>query len=397
MKKIILITLCVLLIVGAVGCNNKSTPPASDPDEITKTATFASKPRTLNSGTSELRTLNNTYYCLTKEKELNVAFIGGSITVGFGGSKTGGWCALTTEWLEEQYPDATINYTNAGLGGTSSMWGLFRLDNEVMCAKPDLIFIEFAVNDAGFGLEKNQSAAFMDAMIRKINTELPQTDIVLVFTTNEGHLGKDFENLVAHREVAQYYGIPCIDVGKALIEEMEQLGEEWSNYSDDYAHPNNKGYKKYFETVRENLKNMLDEANGAGTKTNHTLNKTPYTSNTPSKVVRLLPKDITYNEDWRYDDSVSHGMHYDTALIAVKKGAKITIEFEGCMIGYAGYVKKNATIKVSIDGKYEKTVTSGSKENGIECLLYDNLAEGKHTLTIEYVSGFFSIGSVLIG
>ena len=60
MKKIILITLCVLLIVGIVGCNNKSTPPASDPDEITNAATFASKPRTLNSGTAELRTLNNT-------------------------------------------------------------------------------------------------------------------------------------------------------------------------------------------------------------------------------------------------------------------------------------------------------------------------------------------------
>lgn len=397
MKKLILITLCVLLIAGIVGCDNKKNA-VSDPADNAEVVTFESKSRTFNSGTAALRTLDNTYYCLTKEKELNVAFIGGSITWGYGGSKWGGWCTLTTEWIQQQYPDATINYTNAGLGGTSSMWGLFRLDDEVMSNNPDLVFIEFALNDSSFGLEKNQSAAFVDAMIRKINTELPQTDIVLVFTTSQNFLGKDFENLEAHREVAAYYGIPCINVGNTLVQKMEQAGEKWSDYFGDTAHPNNKGYNTYFEIVRDAIKNMLDQAKDIGAKINHTLNEVPYTTNTPKNVIRLSPENITHDENWRFDDSVSHGMRYDTALIARKEGAKITVEFEGCMIGYVGYVKKNSNIKVSIDGKYEKAVTHNNKENGVEVLLYDNLAEGKHTLTIEYIGpGYFSIGALLIG
>lgn len=399
MKRFLIFTLCTLMIFSSAGCksnpDNSSVPQSST--AAAEAEVFASPVRGFNTGTAEKRTLANTYYCLTQEKQLNVVYIGGSITVGTGGTK-GGWRAATAEWLADTYPEATVNATNVAIGGTSSMWGLFRTQRDVVGANPDLVFIEYAVNDSFFGLSESQSAAFMDAMVRKINTECPAADIVLVFTTNKGHLGKDTDNLVAHRNVAEYYGIPYIDVGKALIAEIEATGRDWEYYVADYSHPNNLGYQIYSDTIIDTISAMLTAAGNTTAKTEHKISETPYTTNTPQNVITMFADEIEHDDKWRFDNSADADMRYDTALIAREEGAKITIKFEGCMVGYVGYVKKNAAVKVTIDGGYEKTVNHGNSENGVEALLYDDLAPGEHTLTLEYVGpGYFTIGAILIG
>ena len=51
--------------------------------------------------------------------------------------------------LEKTYPEAHIKFHDAAIGGTPSKLGVFRMDRDVLPYKPDLIFIEFAVNDGG--------------------------------------------------------------------------------------------------------------------------------------------------------------------------------------------------------------------------------------------------------
>ena len=79
--------------------------------------------------------------------KLNVSFLGGSVTVGAGSSGRGRWGSRVIDYLRAEYPDAEINELNVGIGGTGSRLGSFRLADDVIAQDPDLVFVEFLVND----------------------------------------------------------------------------------------------------------------------------------------------------------------------------------------------------------------------------------------------------------
>ena len=94
--------------------------------------------------------LENSFIKLNNEKSFNVAFFGGSITEGAGAScYEKSWAGRFTAWLDEKFPNCQINGIQASIGGTSSSLGVFRCDKDVLSKDPDLVFIEFAVNDHG--------------------------------------------------------------------------------------------------------------------------------------------------------------------------------------------------------------------------------------------------------
>ena len=88
---------------------------------------------------------------LAQGQDVTVVFFGGSITWGGNASDIdqGSYRARTTQWLKQQYPQSNITSINAGIGGTGSDLGAFRCKPDVLAHKPDLVFVEFAVNDGG--------------------------------------------------------------------------------------------------------------------------------------------------------------------------------------------------------------------------------------------------------
>ena len=93
--------------------------------------------------------LNNIVKKLKEDKKATIAYLGGSVTGGFGSSNANefSWRALTGKHFKKQFPDAEINLVNAGYGGTGSGFARFRLQKDVLDYNPDLVFIEFAFND----------------------------------------------------------------------------------------------------------------------------------------------------------------------------------------------------------------------------------------------------------
>lgn len=80
--------------------------------------------------------------------EINIGFLGGSITEGRGAANVQDcYVSQVYKWWYEAFPLAQINVINAGVGGTSSYLGVHRVDAELLVHKPDLVFMEFAVND----------------------------------------------------------------------------------------------------------------------------------------------------------------------------------------------------------------------------------------------------------
>lgn len=173
-----------------------------------------------HAGNAEDSFLGHTWGKLTRNHRLVIGYFGGSITEGAGASDASrtSWRALTTDWFKRRFPQADISEVNAAIGGTGSELGAFRCHQDLICKKPDLVFVEFAVNDSKSPEAK--VVASMEGIVRQIWAEDPEIDIVFVYTTMRGaekySEGEELRSVSYHQRVADHYGIPSINVGKAL-------------------------------------------------------------------------------------------------------------------------------------------------------------------------------------
>ncbi|MDE5563766.1 MAG: carbohydrate binding domain-containing protein, partial [Oscillospiraceae bacterium] len=77
---------------------------------------------------------------------VTLAYIGGSITEG--GRTDTCYVSRSYRYFAETFGTGNnVSLINAGLSGTSSVVGLMRAQNDILDANPDVIFIEFSVND----------------------------------------------------------------------------------------------------------------------------------------------------------------------------------------------------------------------------------------------------------
>ena len=142
--------------------------------------------------------------------EVRVAYLGGSITA------AAGWRPQTLALFRRHFPAARLSEINAAIGGTGSDLGVFRLQHDVLDQRPDLLFVEFAVNDGGADPARIQQA--MEGIVRQARRADPQTDICFVYTLAENQL-PDLQRGVFQRSasameaVADHYGIPSIHFG----------------------------------------------------------------------------------------------------------------------------------------------------------------------------------------
>jgi hypothetical protein len=154
-------------------------------------------------------------------KPVRIAYLGGSITA------APGWRVQSRQWFQEQYPKAKVEEIHAAIGGTGSDLGVFRLGNDVLRHEPDLLFVEFAVNDGGAAPERIHKA--MEGIVRQTWQTDPTVDICYVYTVSlpvlpELRAGKMQRSASAMEELADHYGIPSIHFG-VKVAELEAAGE----------------------------------------------------------------------------------------------------------------------------------------------------------------------------
>ena len=142
--------------------------------------------------------------------DVRVAYLGGSITA------APGWRPKTLDLFRRAFPAARFAEINAAIGGTGSDLGVFRLRHDVLDQHPDLLFVEFAVNDGGSDPGRIQDA--MEGIVRQTWKADPRTDICFVYTLAEGQLpelqrGEYPRSAVAMEVVAAHYGLPSIHFG----------------------------------------------------------------------------------------------------------------------------------------------------------------------------------------
>ena len=153
--------------------------------------------------------------------EVRVAYLGGSITA------QDGWRPKTLNWFRQQFPAAKVSQINAAIGGTGSVLGVFRLKHDVLEHQPDLLFVEFAVNDGAAPPE--QIYRCMEGIVRQTWKHDSATDLCFVYTLagtmletlQQGHLPR---SAAAMEKIADHYDIPSINLGMEVAR-LEKAGQ----------------------------------------------------------------------------------------------------------------------------------------------------------------------------
>jgi len=192
---------------------------------------------------------------------IRVGYLGGSITL------AKGWRVKTTEWLQETYPDNEIIEINSAISGTGAGFGACRVSEHILQNHPDLLFVEFRVNGGD-----NSMLRSAEGIVRQTRKQLPDTDIVFVYTISQPMLrdvraGKTpGESGLGLERVAEHYNIPSIDFGPQIAQlEKEGLllfkGDAAPDgvilFTKDGVHPGDEGHEIYFEVIKRTLNEIL--------------------------------------------------------------------------------------------------------------------------------------------
>ena len=219
----------------------------------------------------------------TPGAEVKIGYLGGSIT-----AQTG-WRPKTLAHFQKAYPDAKFSEINAAIGGTGSDLGVFRLKQDVLDHKPDLMFVEFAVNDGGASPE--QIHRCMEGIVRQTWRALPDCDICFVYTLTEALApamleGKFQRSASAMEKIADHYGIPTIHMAMEVAKLAKEGKLAWKAklpktdeerkalegkfvFAPDSVHPHvETGHELYLQAIVRSLEPI---AAASKTKGAHTL------------------------------------------------------------------------------------------------------------------------------
>ena len=202
----------------------------------------------------DITRLSKVYKKLEKGKEVTVCFLGGSITQGSLSSTPKTCYAYRTyDWLKNKFADADIKYVNAGIGGTTSAFGAARAEKDVLAYDPNLVVVEFSVNDecTEYFLES------YEGLIRKLLYSESAPAVVCLFNFFYEN-GKTTERL--HSKVARHYGLPAASMQGAIYQDiLSGKIEDISLLSPDGLHPNDEGHEVVSKVLTYLLETLYDE------------------------------------------------------------------------------------------------------------------------------------------
>ncbi|WP_426294958.1 SGNH/GDSL hydrolase family protein [Dyadobacter endophyticus] len=97
-----------------------------------------------------------------KNRRINVVFHGHSVPAGFWDNHEvhtlESYPNLFLKALKDKYPYAVVNVIVTAVGGENSLKGATRFESEVLPHQPDVIFIDYALNDRFSPLDKTREA-----------------------------------------------------------------------------------------------------------------------------------------------------------------------------------------------------------------------------------------------
>ena len=183
-----------------------------------------------------------------KNRTVNIVFHGHSVPAGF--HKTPevkpfeSYPHLVHVALKQQYPLAVLNAIVTAIGGEASPSGAARFERDVLPHRPDLVLIDYALNDRGVAEEKVEASWL--AMIRAAK----KAGVPVVLVTPTGDKTADLSNPQDRlaqrtqliRKLAESEGVILADVAAAWQAELDK-GTAQDDLMSQVNHPNLRGHQ----------------------------------------------------------------------------------------------------------------------------------------------------------
>ena len=182
-----------------------------------------------------------------KNRTINVVFHGHSVPAGY--FKTPAVHTMDAypcqflKQLKEKYPFAVVNVIVTAIGGENSVKGAARFKKDVLVHRPDILFIDYALNDRGPGLEKAYKAwSVMISLAKKKGIRVilltPSPDQRVNYADPSNELRKHSDQII---QLASKYQVGLVDIYRVFEFAYSDKGQ-LERFMSQVNHPNEAGH-----------------------------------------------------------------------------------------------------------------------------------------------------------
>lgn len=334
--------------------------------------------------TGDMTRMANVLQKAQNGEAITAAYIGGSITEGYNAGTTEFYAKICTDWLQEQFPSSTVTGVNAGISGTPSLLGNLRLERDVLSSDPDIVFVEFAVND---GQEADYKNAY-ESLVRTLLTQDKDIAVVLLFTV----LKNGYSCQEHMSQIGEHYGLPMISVPDSVYAEIEAGRMTWEDYSNDESHPNAYGhtcirdfaanyYNKVIPVIAENVgevdKNLPEPLFSGRYADMHFMDRETMTDVTLENFVDN-DTHASFHNGWMYRGDMGGSIKFKINCSVLE------------MVFKANNSANYGTADIYVDGEKVKSVESNMSDgwnNPVTAYLIDGDESAEHEVEIRIEAG----------
>ena len=182
-----------------------------------------------------------------KSRTINLVFHGHSVPAGYWTNHEvhtlESYPHLVLKKLKAQYPYAVINVIVTAIGGENSIKGEARMD-KVLAHQPDVLFIDYALNDRSAGLAKAKAA--WEKMIARARERGVKVILLTPSPDQRVDILKEGNDLQLHadqvREMAIANDVGLVD-SFSLFQDIARRDGSIVPYMSHVNHPNEQGHE----------------------------------------------------------------------------------------------------------------------------------------------------------
>lgn len=191
---------------------------------------------------------------------VTIAVIGGSITQGTISNGSSDktvkhrqtYAEIFRDWWKETFPHTEVTFLNAGIGATDSYLGVHRVEKDVLAYDPDLVLVEFSVNDSGSAFYKTSYDNLLRTML--LRDEAPAVLLLFMAQTNRSSA----QNI--HSLVGFQYSLPMVSYLNVIGDMMDSGAYAASALSGDVVHPSALGHRIAGEILWKYLNSIYEQS-----------------------------------------------------------------------------------------------------------------------------------------
>ena len=277
-------------------------------------------------------------------KSLTLAYLGGSITEGKN------YSSPFSEYVKNNFCTGGFKEVNAGLSGTSSVVGLVRSEKDIVASNPDIVVIEFSVNDH----EDIMYKKCFESLIRKFLSLPNEPAVITLITTSKG----GYSSQTQMEQASKNFDIPVISMHNALQGAFKSGFLSTGDYFSDEYHPHKNGGKLVADCMAYFLRQAMRTENRTEAYT------MPTTSKFGSEYWTCINADPSKDLQNFSNGSFTRGNGYSSLPYGYTSngGAPMTFKAEGkgLIIVFKANSSGMGSINVTVNGKTTKI--NGNKQ-----------------------------------